>query len=330
MRKRRPSRRLADHLLWSRYLTVAHGVALVISVSIAFIAGLSSGGALNSFLVGAVVANILMLGIYLIELKYYFRIIEYAKTMNHKAKTQKQIAINSSRLASLGEMAGGIAHEINNPLGIISVTSGLLKIKLQKGTFEKEELMSHVDKIELTVMRISRIIRGMRAISRDSSEDPLELTDIKDILDDTLSACAERFKVHGVELVIDNGLKDFQINCRRVAIAQVLLNLLNNAYDAVNKLESPWIKLSVFKFESQVLFEVEDCGAGIPKKNKNRIFDPFYTTKLINKGTGLGLSISKSFIEQHGGKLYLDENSPNTKFVISLPIQETTSSINAA
>lgn len=109
------------------------------------------------------------------------------------------------------------------------------------------------------------------------------------------------------------------LNCRGVQISQVLLNLLNNAFDAIELLPEKWIKLDAMKMEDTIVIHVTDSGHGIPEEEREKIFQPFYTTKPIGKGTGLGLSLSRKIVQDHKGTLTLDTNSAHTRFVIKIP-----------
>lgn len=233
-------------------------------------------------------------------------------------KNQQQKLLESSRLSSLGEMAAGIAHEINNPLAIISGAASLLIERMDRDTIRTDEIKSYLEKIDSTSHRIAKIIRGLRAYAREGSNDPMEWTSLETILENTLSLCSEKFKVHGVDLNTQFD-KSLMILCREIQISQVFINLLNNAYDAVCDSESPWIQISVVENEIELSIRVTDSGSGVSQLHTNDIMKPFFTTKEVGKGTGLGLSISSSIIEQHGGQLYLDQQSINTSFVVSLP-----------
>lgn len=233
-------------------------------------------------------------------------------------KNQQQKLLESSRLSSLGEMAAGIAHEINNPLAIISGVSTLLIEKMERNTMRPDEIRSYLEKIDSTSHRIAKIIRGLRAYAREGTNDPFEWTPLETIFENTLALCAEKFKVHNVNLStrFDKSLK---ILCREIQISQVLINLLNNAYDAIGNSEPSWIQISAEEKESEFIIRVTDSGSGVSQIHTNDIMKPFFTTKDVGKGTGLGLSISSSIMAQHGGQLYLDQQSVYTSFVVSFP-----------
>lgn len=248
----------------------------------------------------------------------------------HELKEQRTKAEYSAKLASLGEMAGGVAHEINNPLTIIQAIAEELEMQGESGKPNPERVASAARQIETTVNRIAKIIRGLRAFARDADRDPLHSVSLRKIVDDTLAFCQTRFKSHGVELEVGPISGDLSIVCRPVQISQVLLNLLNNAFDAVDPLESKWIRLEVEDRGNRIALKVMDNGKGVPEAIRDRIMDPFFTTKEVGKGTGLGLSISKGIIESHSGQFYLDPTSPHTCFVAELPKSPTQASREAA
>lgn len=242
-------------------------------------------------------------------------LLEMRKTID--AQQQKMIA--SAKLSSLGEMAGGIAHEINNPLTIIISKIKIIENKIERNEMSWESLSVELGKIDHTTMRIAKIVRGLKAFSRESTKDPKELVKISGVLNDSLDLCAEKFKHYAIDLRLKD-YEDFEFHCRPTQISQVLINLLNNAFDAIQTLEEKWIAIEVQKIDSKVRIAVTDSGGGIPSAIVEKLMHPFFTTKDVGKGTGLGLSISKGLIEDHGGSFYYDSVSINTRFVIELPI----------
>lgn len=255
----------------------------------------------------------------------YLEILEDVTALREKEKIlrdQELKMLASARLASLGEMAAGIAHEINNPLAIISGHVGVLRKTLsQKGLSGDSELQRKVDSIESVVQRIAKIVRGLRTYSRESEASGDEWVSIESLVDDTLAFCHERFKLEGVELsaVLEPQLK---IKARSYQISQVLLNLLNNALDAVQSSKLKKVVIEAHRNKDGVEISVSDTGPGVPYNMRAKIMEPFFTTKEVGQGVGLGLSISQGIIQSHNGKLYLDERSAKTRFVIWLPSQE--------
>ncbi|RYZ51907.1 MAG: GHKL domain-containing protein, partial [Proteobacteria bacterium] len=152
--------------------------------------------------------------------------------------------------------------------------------------------------------------------------DPFLPASVDGLVTDTLALCKERFKNSSVNLIIPESL-ELEIDVRSTQISQILLNLLNNAFDAVNGTHDAWIKLDIMTIDTRFIrFVVSDSGLGIPAHVADKIMNPFFTTKDIGKGTGLGLSISQGMAHDHGGSLRLDTLSPNTCFVLELPIRQ--------
>jgi len=239
------------------------------------------------------------------------------------ARQQEAALVHASKMSSLGEMAGGLAHEINNPLAIIHGYSEKVLVDLKAGRVSPERIHSSVEKIMKTADRIAKIIKGLRSFARDGESDPYETASAAQLVQDTLEFCNARFASHGVKLEVAPLAEDFRIECKPVQLSQVLLNLLNNAYDAIEKTPDPWIRIEVAPPEAgRFRIRITDSGRGIPAEIAERIMQPFFTTKEVGKGTGLGLSISSGIIRDHKGTLTLDPSSPNTCFVIELPVSQ--------
>jgi PAS domain S-box-containing protein len=239
-------------------------------------------------------------------------------------KQRELTMVQSAKMASLGEMAGGIAHEINNPLTIIQGKASLLLKKSQNGGLSEAYTQEHLEKIVSTCERIAKIVNGLRTFSRSGEKDPFTPIKLQKIITDTEDLCAEKFKNHCVKLEIAP-VSDTTISCRSVQLSQVLLNLLNNSFDAISPLEEKWIHIDTALLDTVVRITVTDSGNGIPAEVAAKIMQPFFTTKETGKGTGLGLSISRGIVEEHGGKLYLDQSSAHTKFILEIPRERAVS-----
>lgn len=235
-------------------------------------------------------------------------------------KEQEAKIIASSKMASLGEMAGSIAHEINNPLAIILGKAHRISryCEVNELVQNQEAIRADVIKITTTVNRISKIIKGLRQFARDASEDPMHEIAVRALVEETISFCQERFQNAGVELRVKLDYEGVLV-CRGTEISQVLLNLITNAFDAVQELSTRWVEVHTREFGSFIEFSIVDSGEGIPTEIQAKIFAPFFTTKEVGKGTGLGLSISKSIIESHRGEFFINEHSKNTCFVVKIP-----------
>lgn len=237
---------------------------------------------------------------------------------NEKAREiEKLKMIKSAKMAVLGEMASGIAHEINNPLTIINSKSSKLFKLLQAS--EHSNLSEDADKIIKMVKRISGIIKGLSAFSRDSSQDHFTKHTLQSIILSSLELCEERLKKHAITITHSCD-SNIEIMCRPNEISQVLLNLFSNSFDAIEQLDNKWIDVTTSIINDKVNVTITDSGNGIPTDVVDKIMNPFFTTKEVGKGTGLGLSISKGIIENHKGRIYYNENSEHTCFVIELPL----------
>jgi PAS domain S-box-containing protein len=234
-------------------------------------------------------------------------------------KSAQESLLYSSKMVALGEMAGGIAHEINNPLTIIKGHSDRIRLMLKKEEKDLKAMESSVEQINKTVERISKIISGLRNFSRDSSEVYFEPQALIDVIQDSLAFCQEKLKSHSIvfDIVGDRSLK---VLCSRVQISQVIVNLINNSYYAIQKLPEKWIHIEMSRIGLQAKVSIIDSGSGISSEIRAKIMDPFFTTKPIGEGTGLGLSISRGILENHSGRLTLDERSAHTKFDLVLPL----------
>lgn len=233
---------------------------------------------------------------------------------------EKARSLHSAKMASLGEMAGSIAHEINNPLAIISSYVDIIMMDLDPESKNASAIIGYLNKLDLTCDRIAKIVKGLRFFARDAVDDTTSVSSLQEIVSDTLGLCQEKFLSHSCKLIQEGSLEGLLLNCQSVNISQALLNLLNNSFDAIAHLPNKEIKLSTLVKDNYVLLKISDNGPGIPKELRQNIMKPFFTTKPVGKGTGLGLSIVKGIVEKHQGEFYLDTDCAATTFVIKLPL----------
>ncbi|OYZ24064.1 MAG: hypothetical protein B7Y39_02380 [Bdellovibrio sp. 28-41-41] len=239
-----------------------------------------------------------------------------------KLKEAHYLALQSAQMATLGEMASGVAHEINNPLAIVQGKARQIDRAIQNENIDVDKIRTDIQKILSTTDRIVKIVKGLRSFSRDSTKDPFDRVWVSSIINEVLDLSSERFKNHGVELRL-NLIEDARIQCRGAQIGQVLMNLLSNGHDAVMdgiEPENKWVLIESKKVGDQIVISVMDSGKGIPDEVAKKMMQPFFTTKGVGKGTGLGLSISKGIVEEHLGSLRYDAQSAQTCFVVELPI----------
>ncbi len=246
-------------------------------------------------------------------------ITEILQAQEYLVATQLRVMSNS-KFAALGEMASGIAHEINNPLAVIHGLTVQLKKRLQIVSLPAP-VLDNLETVERMANRIAVIVKGLRVFSRQTASDPMLPADLISIIQETMAMCDAKFKEANVEVKTSFPAADLWIDCRSSEISQVILNLVSNAYDAVLGTSHRLIKIDVGTEDEIVRVSVEDNGQGVPPELRERIFQPFFTTKDVGRGTGLGLSISKGITEAHGGKLFLDLDSRSTRFVLEIPLK---------
>lgn len=252
--------------------------------------------------------------------------LSVGQNITERLKLQAQI-IQSSKLATLGEMATGIAHELNQPLGIIGFAAENLNKRMAKGNLDLEYTSGKVERVLDQVHRATKIIDHMRIFGRkpDTNAKPVYLPDA---VDGVMTLIGQQLKQVGinVESEVPDDLPT--LTGHRVQIEQVLLNLINNARDAILTAPQEGKKdISITgRFDSAretIILTVSDTGGGINPEHMDRIFEPFFTTKEINKGTGLGLSISYGIVSEMGGRLSAENIGEGASFTLELPIAAT-------
>ncbi len=235
--------------------------------------------------------------------------INARKIAEIKYNKERQKSIQSAKLASLGELAASMAHEINNPLGIIS---GYTELMLQTTDSEDEDARK-LETILRSCERIAHIVKSLKKFSTSGKEVTREKKSLPDIVREAVNLAKPRLKNERIEIDVVASQQAF-INCHEIEIEQVVLNLINNAIDAMVDLEDKWIRIEVVERERSIDLAVTDAGSGISEKDQFKLFEPFYTTKRPGKGTGLGLAISKGILEEHEAKIEYDQLSNHTRF----------------
>ncbi|RJG51467.1 ATP-binding protein [Motilimonas pumila] len=234
------------------------------------------------------------------------------------ANTQSQL-VHSTKLASLGEMATGIAHELNQPLQVISMNAEMGPEYLAENKHNRvvkafTDIMQQID-------RAQAIIKQLRCFGRDSAHDEHQEISSEEMINSSLLFLKRQFMSNNIEVRENIAPALPNIRCNKVQIEQVLLNLLVNARDAVENCQDKIVGIKAFQKDKQLLIEIYDSGVGIGADQLDKIFDPFFTTKDVGKGTGLGLSISHAIIEQHKGSIKVESQiNKGTQFLVTLPL----------
>lgn len=226
--------------------------------------------------------------------------------------------ISNSYLSILGSVATEIAHEVNNPLTAIWLLNSEISNMIKRNDVDQARMLKNTTAIDQSLGHISKIINGIRMVGRDAKNDPMEKSALKEILESTVQLCQGKIKKMeiDVQISVPDGLI---VQCRPTQISQVILNLLSNSCDAIEKLPERWIKIEAKETPEHLTIIVTDSGKGIPAEIQRKMFFSFYSTKEPGRGVGIGLSISKKLVESHQGSLFVDADSPHTRFVIQLP-----------
>jgi len=233
----------------------------------------------------------------------------------------KTLQASKAHYEEMGEMAGGLAHEINNPLTVVLLKSLQMKKLLEKESAEinRAQMLDSAEKIITQTERIAKIVRSLMNFSRDASSDPMVDCQVSNLIDESIALCSEKIRISTAEVICEDISPADRCYGRPVQLMQVLVNLVNNACDALTGRVEPKIYIGIRHEDRFLDIMIRDNGPGVPPEIEQKIFKPFFTTKDAGKGSGLGLSISHGIIARHGGKLFLDRTVGNSCFVVRLP-----------
>lgn len=241
--------------------------------------------------------------------------INKRKIAEFKYAKERRKSIQNAKLASLGELSASVAHEINNPLGIILGNTDLMLMSKALPL----SIKSKVETIEKSSERIAHIVSSLKKFSRTDDEvSPKTPIPLANIVEEALVLTAPKIK--GILIDISfQASTTAAILCNEIEIEQIIINLINNSVDAIRQLPDKWINISLIEKNKQVVLTITDSGAGIPYSIQDKIFEPFFTSKKIGEGTGLGLSIVKGILQEHHASITIENGSPNTCFVLCFP-----------
>lgn len=239
----------------------------------------------------------------------------------NKRNKQQQVIIQQSKLASLGELAAGIAHEINQPLNIISFTMDNVLAHLSSGKLQAEYLKKKMEKVFKNIFRIKNTIQHIQTFSREQKEGNCEVFQINNPVQEAVNMIYEQYRNHGIEIMVEMQEESMPVFGNPFKLEQVLLNLTSNARDALP--EGGIIKIRTRRNGNSAQIEVIDNGQGIKTEILDQVIQPFFTTKQPGEGTGLGLSISYGIIRDMEGNLEIKTNSGSgVTALVTLPLQE--------
>jgi two-component system NtrC family sensor kinase len=252
------------------------------------------------------------------------KLVDNARRMAEKGQQLEEMLAHAAKLASIGELASGVAHEINNPLAIIMATSGILRDMLNPefGLDQSPEAIhKELATIDTADIRVKGITRKLQDMGRSRILSSTHC-DVNALLDETLLRLKKvEFKAKNIETVTRYSPDLPQIPGEPNSLRQVFSNILINAADAID--QKGVITISTGMQENMVSVTIADTGKGIPLENLKRIFNPFFTTKRAGKGTGLGLSIAASIVKYMGGTIKVNSvQGTGSSFTILLPTKE--------
>jgi C4-dicarboxylate-specific signal transduction histidine kinase len=232
---------------------------------------------------------------------------------------QEQL-VQAGKLATLGELTTGVAHELNNPLNNIGLFVGNAIDLLQLGTGDKEQIVAELRHAMQQVRKATEIISHLRTFGRAAtvSRDPIPL---RQVIEGALSLMQEQLRLRKIEVAVDLSPGEPVIVGSPIQLEQVFINLLTNARDAMADSPRKAIHISGSVCSDVVEVVFADTGHGIPPGFERRVFDPFFTTKEVGKGTGLGLSITYGIVKEHGGTIsVVSRSDEGATFLIRLPL----------
>jgi C4-dicarboxylate-specific signal transduction histidine kinase len=231
---------------------------------------------------------------------------------------QEQL-VQAGKLATLGELTTGVAHELNNPLNNIGLYVGNVIDQIRLGEIETEHFVSDLEKAMEQVRKATDIISHLRTFGR-AAPVSIEQVDVDDVIERSLLLVHEQLRLRGIEVELELCPDELLVLANPIQLEQVFINLLTNARDALEDSRRKVIRIASAREEQLILIAFSDTGPGIPQDIQQRIFDPFFTTKEVGAGTGLGLSITYSILKEYGGDITVSsKKGKGATFQIELP-----------
>lgn len=228
---------------------------------------------------------------------------------------------HASKLSALGEMAGGLSHEVNNSLMTIMGSIEQLDRYLQRDGVEAPEYRRKIQTSKDAIHQIKTVIDGLRFFSQQGDDAEKADRPLEEIIHRTLNFCNEMIKANNITMIVAP-IPPVMVHCNPMQITQILFYVTKNAFDALEEVSDPmkrWIRISFVERDQEIEIRVMNGGPQMNPAVKSRLFQPFFTTKEVGKGTGLSLSISKGIAQANAGDIYLDDTSDCTTFALKIP-----------
>ena len=234
---------------------------------------------------------------------------------------QEQL-VQAGKLATLGELTTGVAHELNNPLSNIGLYVGNVIDRIRLGEADSESLVEDLGKAMEQVRKATEIISHLRTFGR-AARVSIEQVDIDDVIERSLLLVQEQLRLRGIEVELELCPDELLVVANPIQLEQVFINLLTNARDALADSKRKTIRIASSRDDERIRIAFSDTGPGIPRELQQRIFDPFFTTKEVGTGTGLGLSITYSILKEYGGGISVDSRpGKGATFLVELPFAD--------
>ena len=253
-----------------------------------------------------------------------FRDITQQKMKEKELELQRSLNAHQSKMASIGELAAGVGHEINNPLAIsVGYLSDLQRKLLNEEDVSQLDLLYRLEKIQKANQRITDIVKGLRSFSY-SQRDDSKVFNLIDAVKGSFELIYEIYKKDGINIFLEqeNTSSSLPVDGDQGKLQQILMNLIANAKDAVEIRKEKNISLKISNNKEHARIEVKDNGTGIPESVQENIFTPFFTTKEINKGVGIGLSLVANFVKEMNGTIDFETSEDGTLFSLCFPISK--------
>ncbi len=234
---------------------------------------------------------------------------------------QEQL-VQAGKLATLGELTTGVAHELNNPLNNIGLYVGNVIDRIELGELSSESALEDLEKAMEQVRKATEIISHLRTFGR-AAPVTFEAVDVDEVIERALSLMQEQLRLRAIDVDLDLCPGELVVQGNPIQLEQVFINLLTNARDALDEVpeEQKRIRIVSSLERDRIRIVFEDTGPGIPDDVATRVFDPFFTTKEVGTGTGLGLSITYSIVKEHGGEIALSTTpGGGATFTVEMPV----------
>ena len=243
-----------------------------------------------------------------------------SESRERQLREKQEQLVQVGKLATLGELTTGVAHELNNPLNNIGLFVGNAIDQIDRGIDDREVLLKGLAQASEQLQKATEIISHLRTFGRAAPTE-FDRVDVNELLERALVLLQEQLRLRQVDVELDLDPTPLDVQGNSIQLEQVFINLLTNARDALADADEKVVRVTSRRHERRVVIRVEDTGHGVPEDLQSRVFDPFFTTKDVGAGTGLGLSITYGIIRDHGGEISL-ESSPDrgAAFVVELPL----------